>query len=120
MAIYKVQSNIDGVFTNMDLVLDAKRIQLAYDGNQSYQSTDLFDLPGNLVLQWIGMGLSFQAWTITLLFSLKASDGSFADPVQWAKKGTIPQGGGSQVYQSIDPTTLKPAPSAAPAKGKSK
>jgi hypothetical protein len=115
MAIYKVQTNIDGVFTSMDLALDGKRIHLAYDGNKGYRSTDLFNLPGSLILQWIGIGLSFQDWTITLLFSLQNADGSFADPKQWDLKGTIPQGGGIQAYESIDPTKdLKPA--AAPAK----
>ena len=108
MAIYRVQTSIDGVFTSMDFALDGKRIQLAYDGNRGYQSIDLFDLSGNLVVQWIGVGLSFQDWKITLQICAKNDDGSFGDPGQWVKQGSIPQGGGSQLYETIDPTKLKP------------
>jgi hypothetical protein len=106
VSVYQVQSTITGVFTNMDLALDGKRILLSYDGDQTYQSTDLFDLTGNLILQWLGIGLSFQAWTITLLVSARQADGSFGAAKKWTKSGTIPQGGGSQLYQSIDPTKL--------------
>jgi hypothetical protein len=106
MSIYRVQTTIDGVFTNMDLVLDAKHILLSYDGGQSYASTDLFDVTNKLVLQWIGIGLSFQSWTITVLMSAQKADGTFDDDKKWSTTGTIPQGGGSQVYQEIDPTKL--------------
>ena len=106
MSVYKVETSIQGVFTNMDLRLDGKEIFLSYDGNQTYASTDLFNLSSTLVLQWIGVGLSFQDWTITLLFRAQKVDGSFDDPKKWTKSGSIPQGGGSQLYELIDPTQL--------------
>jgi hypothetical protein len=109
MSIYRVQTTIQGAFTNMDLVLDGKHILLSYDADQTYASTDLFDVSTNLVLQWIGIGLSFQSWTITLLVSAQKPDGTFDDDKKWTKTGTIPQGGGSQVYDEIDPAKLGPA-----------
>src|SRR5215470_1524827 len=109
MSVYKVETSIQGVFTNMDLHLDNKEIFLSYDGNQTYASTDLFDLASTLALQWIGVGLSFQSWTITLLFSAQKADGSFDDAKKWTKTGSIPQGGGSQLYELIDPKQLGPS-----------
>ncbi len=106
MSVYRVKTTIQGVFTSMDLMLDGKRILLSYDGDQSYASTDLFDIPNNLILQWIGIGLSFQNWTITLLLATQNVDGTFDDDKKWEKTGAIPQGGGSQVYEAIGPTKL--------------
>jgi hypothetical protein len=102
MSVYKVVTTVAGTFTNMDLALDGKRIQLSYDGGSGYQSTDLVDVTNGLVLQWIGVGLSFQDWTITLLISPRNDDQSFGKAKKWALNGRIPQGGGSQVYENIN------------------
>lgn len=120
MANYRVKTTIQGVFTEMDLYLDAKHIALSYDGNQTYTSTDIFDLTDTIVLQWIGRGLSFQQWTITLLVAPQQQDGSFGADKQWTTNGQIPQGGGSQLYKSIALASLKAAKAvgAAPPGGK--
>jgi|SRR5450756_1171696 len=109
MSVYRVKTSISGVFTNMDLLLHAKKIMLSYDGNESYQSTDLFDLSSPLVLQWIGIGLSYQTWNITLLIAAQKPDNTFDVDKKWTMDGSIPPDGGSQLYKSIDISTLKDA-----------
>ena len=118
MAKYRIKTTIDGVFTDMDLYLEAKRIALSYNGDQTYASTDIFDLTDTLVLQWIGRGLSFQDWTITLLVAAQQPDSSYAPEKQWTTSGQIPQGGGSQLYKAIALASLKAAKAAAPDGGK--
>lgn len=103
--IYRIKTTIEGVFTSMDLALQAKEIMLSYDGDKTYTSTDFFELDKLLTLQWIGRGLSFQEWTITLSISKKKPDGSFEKAKKWEESGAIPQGGGSQVYREINLTT---------------
>lgn len=101
MGNYRIKTSIQGVFTDMDLYLEAKRIALSYDGDQTYASTDIFDLADKIVLQWIGRGLSFQQWTITLLVAAQQPNGSFDPDKKWTTSGQIPQGGGSQLYKEI-------------------
>ncbi|HET9183800.1 MAG TPA: hypothetical protein VFP59_16840 [Candidatus Angelobacter sp.] len=103
MAVYKVKTTITGVFTSMDLVLDGKDIDLSYDGDHTYASTDLFDLSDKLGLQWAARGLSFQDYTITLAISKRNDDGSFAKPKNFEEDGTIPQGQVAQVHREISP-----------------
>jgi hypothetical protein len=107
MAVYRVQSTIDGVFTSTDLVLEGKDIQLSYDGDHTYKSTDLFDLRDTITLQWVGRGLSFQEWTITLDVSKQKSDGSFAKSKSWSEDGQIPQGGSSGLHREIPLDSLE-------------
>ena len=120
MANYRIKTSIQGVFTDMDLYLEGKDIMLSYDGDQTYASTDILDLTDKIVLQWIGRGLSFQQWTITLLVAAQQPDNSFAPDKQWTTSGQIPQGGGSQLYKEIALASLKaaPAPGAAAKGGK--
>jgi hypothetical protein len=102
MAIYTVVTTITGIFTYTDLYLQGKDILLSYDGNQTYKSTDQFDLTDSLVLQWIGQGLSYQPWTVSLQIM---AVGGIGKPVQWSQAGQIPAGGGSQLYQQIPLST---------------
>lgn len=105
MTVYRVKTTVDGVFTSMDLVLETREIMLSYDGDKTYTSTDLFNLDNTLTLQWIGRGLSFQEWTITLGISKKKDNGAFDKEKTWAESGEIPQGGGSQMFREIDLST---------------
>jgi hypothetical protein len=98
MAIHTVITTITGIFTYTDLYLQGKEILLSYDGNQTYKSTDQFDLTDSLVFQWIGEGLSYQSWTVSIQI---AAIGGASKPVQWTHSGQIPAGGGSQLYQEI-------------------
>jgi hypothetical protein len=117
MANYRIKTSIQGVFTEMDLYLEAKHIALSYDGDQTYASTDILDLTDEIVFQWIGRGLSFQQWTITLLVAAQQPDGSFDQDKKWTAGGQIPQGGGSQLYKEIALASLTAA-AAAGAAGK--
>lgn len=98
MAIYTIVTTITGIFTYTDLYLAGKEILLSYDGNQTYKSTDQFDLTDSLVLQWIGQGLSYQPWTVDVRIM---PVGGVTKPVEWKQDGQIPAGGGSQLYQAI-------------------
>jgi hypothetical protein len=106
MAKYRIKTTINGVFTDMDLYLESKRIMLSYDGDQTYASTDILDLTDSIVLQWIGRGLSSQDWTITLLVAAQQADGSFGPEKQSKITGQIPDGGGSQLYKKIALSSL--------------
>lgn len=101
MAVYQTVTTITGIFTYTDLHLNGKEILLAYDGNQTYRSTDRFDLTDSLILQWTGQGLSFQAWTITVQICAVLADGSLKNLPPWTQNGQVPSGGGSQLYQRI-------------------
>ena len=103
MGIYTVTTTITGIFTYTDLYLQGKEILLSYDGNQTYKTTDHFDLVNSLVLQWIGEGLSFQPWTISIQL---VAVGGAAKPIHWTQSGQIPAGGGSQMYQEIPLTVV--------------
>jgi hypothetical protein len=103
MPIYRVKTTITGVFTSMDLVLDGKDIDLAYDGNQTYSSTDLFDLNDKLILQWVARGLSFQSFKIVLAISKKKDDGSFTKAKNFEEEGEIPGGSAATLRREISP-----------------
>jgi hypothetical protein len=91
----------------MDLVLDGKDIQLSYDGEKTYASTDLFEIQDTIILQWIGRGLSFQEWTITLDVAKQKPNGTFEKSKSWSEDGQIPQGGSSQLYREIPLDSLE-------------
>jgi hypothetical protein len=101
MAVYTVTTTITGTFTYTDLYLEGKHILLSYDGNQTYKSTDALDLTDALILQWVGQGLSYQGWTISVQFASQDQAAGMPTPNPWTKQGQIPAGGGSQLYQEI-------------------
>ena len=104
MAVYRVKTTITGVFTSMDLKLGQERIHLSYDGNQTYISTDLFDLSGKLKLDWKARGISFQDYTVKLAISKRKDDGSFGKAKTFEEDGSIPQGQKiAEIHREISP-----------------
>lgn len=66
MSKHKVHTEIEGFLTSLFVSLEGFEIGLAYDGDKTYQSTDLLEIDEALNLVFHGRGIAFANWKITI------------------------------------------------------
>jgi len=66
MSQHKVFTEIVGDLTSLFVSLEGFEIGMSYDGDQTYQSTNVLDIDGALNLVFQGRGIAFAGWKLTL------------------------------------------------------
>ena len=66
MSQHRVFTEVVGDLTSMFVSLEGLEIGMSYDGDQTYQSTNLMDIDGALNLVFHGRGIAFAGWKISL------------------------------------------------------
>lgn len=66
MSQHKVTTVVEGYLTSLFVSLEGLEIDLSYDGDQTYQSTDLLNIDDTLNLIFHPRGIAFAGWTITI------------------------------------------------------
>lgn len=66
MSRHSVVTVVEGSLTSAFVQLEGFDIDLAYDGQRTYQSTDLLDIDSALNLTFHGIGIAFARWTISI------------------------------------------------------
>jgi len=64
--IYKIETTITGTMFDVRYFLEGNEVHLAYDGIETYSSTDLVDVDGNLDLTCRVTGLNGTKWALAL------------------------------------------------------
>jgi len=66
MSKHKVRTEVEGFLTSVFVSLEGFEIGLSYDGDKSYQSTDLLEIDEALNLVFHGRGIAFADWKINI------------------------------------------------------
>lgn len=66
MSQHKVLTVVEGDLTSLFVSLEGFEIGMAYDGDSTYQSTNLLNIDGALNLIFHGRGIAFAKWKITI------------------------------------------------------
>ena len=66
MANVKVRTEVVGFLFDAQVWLEGNEITLSYDGNKTWQSTDVVDVDGNLDILFHGVGVAGTDWTLTI------------------------------------------------------
>lgn len=66
MSQHKVFTVVEGDLTSLFVSLEGFEIGMAYDGDSTYQSTNLLNIDGALNLIFHGRGIAFAKWKISV------------------------------------------------------
>lgn len=66
MSKQKVLTVVEGDLTSLFVSLEGFEIGMAYDGDSTYQSTNMLNIDGALNLVFHGRGIAFAKWKITI------------------------------------------------------
>lgn len=64
--MHKFRTVIDGYLTSLFLSLEGHPIKLSYDGDHTYQSTDVLDVDEALNIVFHGRGAAFSSWALSI------------------------------------------------------
>ncbi|PYS81513.1 MAG: hypothetical protein DMF67_16555 [Acidobacteria bacterium] len=66
MSKHKVVTVVEGVITSLFVSLEGFEIGMSYDGDKTYQSTDVLDMDDALNIVFHPRGIAFAQWKITV------------------------------------------------------
>jgi len=66
MSKHRVLTIVEGDLTSLFVSLEGFEIGMAYDGDSTYQSTNMLNIDGALNLVFHGRGIAFAKWKITI------------------------------------------------------